>query len=398
MTATYTAEKRRLSPTPPRPLRELPVLFHLMDVSRPKGYTAPPAFSLGGLTGLAPVDERDDAAPPAEFDLETAAKLVETKAFGSLPTEQVPAPLGPIAKEAEATSEEQPAESSVTEFATIRSEAAAHDHSDNADASATLTLDTPLETPPPTTDDAVSLRERAMERSRKRQQTRQDDWFRTQGRFIVIGFIAALGVTIYAARANRKPTAPPVAVKRQTPATDAKSGAKKAATKLPLASGPAASITGVKATNTKATAPELNTQPKAVLHPPTIPQLAQEPATTSAPTTDTLFTFSKRPEDRLASRTDDIGPVAAAPAAQAATSTTPPTSAFPNSPTLQPQYPTTSYPANYQPVAPAAVPAPGIGPPGIGPSGAPAANTAPLYPTTNSASGFRNERNGSGLY
>jgi hypothetical protein len=79
MTATFT-EKRRTSPTPPRPLRELPVLFHLMDVSRPKGFSAPPpAFSLDAE------DEPSALGSAESFDLETAAKLVETKALRHWP-------------------------------------------------------------------------------------------------------------------------------------------------------------------------------------------------------------------------------------------------------------------------------------------------------------------------
>ena len=377
MTHTYTAEKRRLSPTPPRPLRELPVLFHLMDVSRPKGYSPPPAFSLGGPSGLTPLaDEHDQSTSAPEFDLETAAKLVETKAFGSLPAEPIPAPPTPVTEQVAAASEEQSPEMAATAPVAIAPDAAALVQPDGAAAEAAPTL----ETPPPTNDDAVSLRERAMERSRKRQQTRKDDWFRSQGRFIIIGFIAALGVTIWAARANRKPAAPPVAVKGQMQPVHPRIDSKKADAKLPLASGPAVSITGVKPT----TAKQATAEPKVVLHPPTIPQLAQEPATTSAPATDTLFTFSKRPEDRLASRTDDVGPISAAPTTETTpASTTPPLTSVP---TLQPQYPATNYPANYQPVAPA------------GAASAPAATTAPLYPTTNSAGGLRNERNGSGLY
>lgn len=384
MTATLAAQKRRLSPTPPRPLRELPVLFHLMDVSRPKEYSPPPAFSLGGISELPPpAGEREDVdhAPAEPFDLETAAKLVATKAFGTLPAEPVAAPSPVVTDETAATHDEQLPTLGFDEISPAVPEAEAH--SDTATAPA-------LETPPPAADDAVSLRDRAIERSRKRQQNKQDDWFRSQGRFIVIGFIAALCVTIYVARTNRWPAAPPVAVKRSAQTSDSKASATKGNAKLPLASGPSVSITNVRPTDKKS-----STEPRTALHPPTIPQLARDPGTTTEPAIDTLFTFSKRPEDRLASRTDDINPAitTAPPSASSAT-------ALPAGPTLQPQYPTTSYPAGYQPVGPMAAPVPGGGPSATsaGANLTPAASVAPLYPTTNAARGIRNERNGSGLY
>ena len=391
MTATFT-EKRRTSPTPPRPLRELPVLFHLMDVSRPKGFSAPPpAFSLDA-------EGEPSALPSAEaFDLETAAKLVQTKAYGSLPAD-LPSPkldsgsLEPAALES-AAPEAEALEAKALAPATQVSLPPADEHpiselstnphaqgSAEAPAVTESSAEPKLETPPPPADEGVSLRQRAEERQRKRQNDKQDDWFHTQGRYIAIGFVLALLATIYLARTNRKSPSPPVAGKTKPAAT---APAKTA----PAAKKPAASVATTAAiTAVHPTEKSPADQPQAALHPPTIPQLAQEPATSTAPATETLFSFSKSAGDRLAARTDvpaSTQPTSAAP---------PPPSAPTDPPNLQPQYPSTSFPGTYQPVAPATPTTPAAEP-ATSPYG-----STPLYPTTNSASGIRYERTGSSIY
>jgi hypothetical protein len=368
------------------------VLFHLMDVSRPKGYAAPPppAFRLGSLDGEAESPETSAAsdlhrgalaAPlPSElasksptgaaesFDLETAAELVQTKAYGSLPGD-LSLPGGPALPDAP----------------TSTLAASAHPEAEPAETVGSL------ETPPPVGDDAVSPRQRAEERQRKRNEVKKDDWFSTQGKFIVIGFLVALVVTIYVARSGKKPTAaPPVAAKPHAHPGDAAT----ATTPVKQATAiESARITSVRPT-TKTTS---SSEPKTALHPPTIPQLAEKPAGTSTPADATLFTFSKRSEERVATRTGE-------PASTGAGSVTPaPATAAANpapAPTLQPQYPATNYPSTYQPVAPPAAPSSGIYAPSAvpGPALSPAASTGPLYPTTNTASGYRYERTGSSVY
>jgi hypothetical protein len=376
MTATFT-EKRRTSPTPPRPLRELPVLFHLMDVSRPKGFSSPPpAYSLDA-------EGEPSALGSAEsFDLETAAELVQTKAYGSLPAE-VASPaldspaLAPAAPDPATQVSLPPAEDLAASEPSTNSNATG---SAEAPAVAESSAEPKLETPPPPGDEGVSLRQRAEERQRKRQHDKQDDWFHTQGRYIAIGFVLALLATIYLARTNRKSSAPPVAAKTKPAAT---APAKTA----PAAKKPAASVATTAAiTAVRPTEKSPADQPQAALHPPTIPQLAQEPATSTAPATETLFTFSKSAGDRLAARTDvpaSTQPTSAAP---------PPPSAPTDPPNLQPQYPSTSFPGTYQPVAPATPTTPAAEP-ATSPYG-----STPLYPTTNSASGIRYERTGSSIY
>jgi hypothetical protein len=462
MTATITAERRRSAPTPPRPLRELPVLFHLMDVSRPKEYAAPPppAFTLGSLadepelSASAAPRQRHDLSltsklpselvsePPLDstqlFDLETAAELVQTRAYGSLPMESVS--LAPSSAPIEASP---------------HSSEAHDDRAADSPASGTG-----LETPPPAGDNAVTLRQRAAERLRKRLEWLNDDWFTTQGRFIAIGFVIALVITIYIARSGRKPAAaPPVAVRSHAhpgEASSAKAKIAKNSSVKQAAATESAKITSVRPTKKSVAAGE----PKTALHPPTIPQLASQPAAANSPADATLFTFSKRNEERVATRTDapaapTTNSAAPSPATSAAPNS-PPNSPLPSTripsahdagaappPPMQPQYPATNYPSTYQPIAtppayappsggpppgvyapppgahapPAGIyaphpgvyaPPPGVNapPPGVyappsapaGPALNPAASTAPLYPTTNTASGYRHERTGSSVY
>ncbi|MCI0361111.1 MAG: hypothetical protein L0211_21740 [Planctomycetaceae bacterium] len=394
MTATFTAERRR-SPTPPRPLRELPVLFHLMDVSRPKGYTAPapPAFTLGSAADAlphreSPLSGRLPSEPAIEgaesFDLETASELVQTKAYGSLPPDAPQLGAQPGDPRADA--------------------AGAHSDHDSIDTISSL------ETPPPPADEAVTLRQRAEERQRKRQEGKKDDWFTTQGKFIAIGFLAALVVTIYVARTSRKPASPPVAAKSHVHAgTAAKAKAAQKSAAKPAAIAESARITSVRPTAKPAVSQPAASQPTTALHPPTIPQLAPQREPAKTPADETLFTFTRRTDERVAA--SNATP-AAAPAAVPQTNTAAPplvpqpapqavpqtaAASAPATPHLQPQYPATSYPSTYQPVAPPPVYAPPPASP-AGPNLGPAASTMPLYPTTNSASGTRYERTGSGLY
>lgn len=471
MTATFT-EKRRPGPTPPRPLRELPVLFHLMDVSRPKGYAAPAAreFTLAPPVERAtepadlplPVSESppahgefcaDDPAcdlQAAAFDLETAASLVETKGFGAIPPA---APLAPPTSETlpeeTSTVESEPLSSAAadlverdtesgsaedlfaSELAKSEREAAA-EFAAVADATTTASETDPVfeDSPAAETDDPVSLRERSEERQRKRQASAKNDWFTTQGKFIAIAFVLALFTTIYAARANRGKTVPSPAPDTTAAASpDSASGGLTAVVTTPSKSGvsPAGAIKTVSPTEKP-----LSEESRTALHPPTIPQLDVEPALSNPQAGDTLFTFTKKDEERVAQR--DVSPSPSQPTGNATEAVTPAPSTTPASPSPQPHYPTTSYGGNYQPAAPApsaaaptqtyAVPPQYPAPPpytapqtSASPSptapappaypqsiyqptapGATATSSPPYYPTTNTATGPRHERNGSGIY
>jgi len=438
MTATLAAQ-RRTSPTPPRPLRELPVLFHLMDVSRPKGFSSAGSMSFkldaadeGPAAPALPRHDRAEAAyqsalasdlasdlvsvapppcPAEAFDLETAAELVQTKAYGSLPSE-------PSVTDAASGSAGDGPHAPGTFPAT------------QAPASDSQTS-TELNTPGPSGEQTVTLRERAEERKRKRQEGKKDDWFSTQGRYIAIGFFIALAVTIYVARTGRKLAAPPVAgTTKVAPAVDMAASAKKSSPVKQATATESAKITSVRPT-AKATAANTTaaSEPKTALHPPTIPQLKSEPAGKGAAADATLFTFTKRTEERVATRTDEPAPASVGAASAVQSPSAPPAAAAGSAPpTLEPHYPTTNYPSQYLQAAPAGGPAAAYASPpamyappsatyapppatyapppatyappaaGAGPALGPAASTMPLYPTTNTASGYRYERTGSSVY
>ena len=396
MTTTLLPPPRRQSSTPPRPRRELPVLFHLLDVSQPPGFTAarpaeitpesPPKID---QPSSAPADESVEASAIASvseaFDPATAVGLAETSGLGSMLTEPLTGTTGPVPADdvIQSRLDDPPAIEAPLRIT-------AENQTDAAPAA---------ERSAATSDEAVTLRQRAHERRQKRQKPPgKDDWFSTQGKFILIGFLVALVATIYVARTNRNSAEPPVARK---PAHQRKAAASKLATEspappaakksdanLPRSSGPATSITSVRpAKNEKSPEGESRT----ALHPPTIPQLAQEPAP-SSPADDSLFPWAK-PEARTATAGDDLrsADLRSATGAQSpAPSTSPPLGMQPPTlPAQQPQYPSTAYPGDYRSPAPPALPsAPAIGP----------ASSQPSYPTTNSASGYRYERTGSGFH
>jgi hypothetical protein len=463
MTATFT-EKRRPGPTPPRPLRELPVLFHLMDVSRPKGYAAPaaPQFTLAPpverVTELPaalaaqppePLSERPQDKPCAAespacelpnspaFDLETAASLVETKGFGAIPPAAPPAPSKSESSDFESlTTSSTPAdvvENSIpaasaedlfaSEMAKSEQEAAAElttpPAADALDATSSVE-DLPADSPTAETEDPVSLRQRSEERQRKRQAAAKNDWLSTHGKFIAIAFVLALFTTIYAARANRGKSPSAASEKPIAVSPSPSSGSLTTVVTAPSQSGvsPAGAITTVGPTAESASA-----ESRTALHPPTIPQLAVEPALSTPTTGDALFSFTKKTEERVAQRDPSSSPSETTSSTEPQPSAPSPTSATP--PPAQPQYPTTSYGGNYQPVAPtpvapsapsptlqypqqpqsAAAPPPTATAPSAYPQSIyqPAASGTALpstyqYPTTNTATGPRHERNGSGIY
>lgn len=357
MTTTLSAQPRRPSAPAPRP-RDLPVLFHLLDVSRPRGFSAkpdepPPAHSLQPASTGLPTDSsetRADAGLREPSDL--AASIAE-------------------AAQAPASDEfvQPAAEGADTEALTAEAVAGTGEGEGSAEAEIS-----------PATSDAVALRERAEERQRKRQAAARDDWFALHGKYIAIGFVIALLATIYAARSQRKPAPPEVAKpphvhREKSPGSAVRTASAEKSTQEKSSARPAVAITSVSPSSK--TAGESQT----ALHPPTIPQLATEPAT--GPASDGLFPWAKREEERVASRTGNLDNRAAT---EAAASTAVSTAAPLQSPE-QHSYPSTPYPGDYRhSAAPAAAPQ------------QPAPSSQPFYPTTNSPSGYRHERSGSGFH
>ncbi len=387
MTTTFTERPRRQTPTATRPPRELPVLFHLLDVSRPKGYAASSPADLplsSPATFPEPIDDCEpfptnhaaetsvSSALAEAFDLETAAGLAETSGLGTIP----PVPIPPVAEDAKSDDGDRAVASQPP--ATDVFESTTDDHSGSSSSLAAPS--------PAPADEAVTLRQRAQERQRKRQAATKGDWFSSHGKVIAIGFVLALLATIYLARSNRKPSAPPVAKATKQPTRTIKSvNAEQSIAAKSSSASPAVAIARVSPAE-KPPAAESRT----ALHPPTIPQLAQEPAAAKSPD-DSLFPWAKRDEERVAARTDAGSLPSMSP--------TPPTVEQPQAPAAPPpQYPSTNYRGDYQPAAaPAqypAAPQPGAAPGAVyGPTGG-----QPSYPTTNTASGYRHERTGSGFH
>jgi hypothetical protein len=366
MTTTLTAQPRRQSANLPRPPRDLPVLFHLQDVSRPRGYPPKPdeprAYFLEPATSSLPAES---STAKAEELLDKPNDLAAAIADAAQPA--IPAP----------------------EF--MESEALSTGTAESAADEAAATGETPsssLLEIPPASGDAVALRQRAGERQRKRQASTKDDWFAMHGKYIAVGFVVALLLTIYAAR-TRRPVPPEVARpahehKDKPPATVRTASAEKP---LPdkSAARPAVAITSVGPSRQAAG------QSQTALHPPTIPQLAAEPG--PSPASDGLFPWAKRDAERMAARTDVTSPAAASAAAASAAGAADATAARPSAeatPHEQHRYPSTPFGGHYRPA-----PAPAAAPEQPAPSQPP---SQPLYPTTNSPSGYRHERTGSGFH
>jgi hypothetical protein len=218
MTTTLSAQPRRQAAAASRPPRDLPVLFHLIDVSRPRGYGAtqspsePADYTLGSRLPEAESTARGETSVSNlladAFDLQVAASLAETGGLDASPAET--SATGTAAIDTDAANRE-PTTTSTDEQAEASDEIAdaAQDSERAASAANNGHELSPLDSPPPAaSEDAVALRQRAEERQRKRAAAARDDWFSTHGKFIAIGFFIALVATIFLARQQRKPAGP----------------------------------------------------------------------------------------------------------------------------------------------------------------------------------------------
>jgi hypothetical protein len=246
-------------------------------------------------------------------------------------------------------------------------------------------------------------------RASKANQRRGDDWLTAHGKYIALGFVLALVVTIYLARSNRGTPAQPVASAHAHPGEaanqPAKAAERKEATVVSASTSPANAKAKAKASQAAETSPAKLAEaspvkPQTDLHPPTTPQLVREPA--PQPRADGLFPWADPAEDRLASRETPPAP----PSTDANQHRYPVTN--PNA-ALPPNYPPLTPPANAQP-------APGYAPPGgaypgtnqsagfgpqpwnVSPPPSPVAGAPPYQPQDNTARDYRYERTGSGPY
>lgn len=399
--------------------RELPVLFHLIDVSMPRARPSEPAV---------PVE------PVAEA---SAAELL----FANLPATNTPAavPQPPIPAADEASNGETlqvvvaaAVEASADQplHAAAKNETATHE-------AATSVVPETSQTPPVTPSSATSGR-------RKAKTSASEEWFASHGKFIALAFVLALIGTIYFARTNRQQpdqsaaAASPTIELAQTPVAFA---------------APATQV----ATNKVVEHAAGTSQSKVDLLPPTPTKSSADTAASStAPAGDNLFVFpSKANDERMAARPEPVAAQAVEHAGSQGsspptltpsyptTSTAPP--AYPTASTTTPVYPTatapvSSYPVTASPVitnpnvpagpapantstwnAPPPRPAASSVPPGYGsqyqppaqpsqqqssqwsPPAGSAAYAAPptsggYQPFDNTASGTRYERTGSGNY
>lgn len=417
--------------------RELPILFHLADVSRPrakpveKPFEKPmgePAHILAAVERLRPAVEPQAAVavpPPVMAPVTEPTALPTARVEAVVSLEIAPEDVAdPAATSAPVVVPEaietKPAVDSPKAVEVAKAEVAKH--SEVADTEPSAAKNAAVVHP-------VHLR-------KKPKTSASEDWFASHGKYIAIAFVVALCGTVYFARSNREK---PVAKAEPAPQS-------------PLIE----TITPAKSSG------DQNLWPEAMTHNHKTEQAAGTPVQTAfateskvellAPQTvaeapadkkrDNLFEFAAaKGEERLAARTDDgakaAAPALATPAAPAEPTnypiTPPPPSQYPvtNAPTA---YPSTSlnsaaaYPSSSPPNAPVApptmpssYPAPAYQPtPQNGPSidyrsQFPAAPAPPAQqqawppagyggqpgsyqPFDNTARGQRNERTGSGTY
>ncbi|MDX1944320.1 MAG: hypothetical protein SFU86_02860 [Pirellulaceae bacterium] len=345
MTATLP-----LGPSRAKPRREMPVLFHLLDVSQPKGYAAPPECDLPPPAASSLPAEFSAPLELPPLPLEVASPVVAPPIVGSesTPSAEVPAANPPAATATTTTTPES---------------------------------------------EAVLLRQRMKECDRKRQTPESGNWFASHGKYIAILFVLGLIGTVYLARTRRTP-APPASPHAHPGAAADPSNI---AIEMPKAkSQPNQPDKSIATATEPQPDPE---QPRTELQPPSAaPAVVAE--TPAKPSDEGLFPWKDREEVRVATRPD---PPALAPGPESPAAASPaPTNYGPApAPSLEPQYPVTGgrqfappSTSQYQPASPPSTSPPPSAPPVY----APARPGEPVYPTTNSARGTRYERTGSGLY
>ena len=399
MSATQSVEPRRTSPPTAGTNRELPVLFHLMDVSRLKS----PATAAVLRVPAEPPSEAEIEEAPREFKLaapEPPPEVETTRNSTCVETPELEAPLASVPM----------ADLVDTPAATITLSPPAADQ----DIAAQPPDGETAEKAPPAAAPAAIPRKEAERRPAKARSQRGNEWFANQGKFIAIGFVLALIGTIFMARSNRG-TSPTAAV--QPHADPGEAGQQIAASETRPAtvvgklqekqakeanSGTSAATSPAKLADAAAG----ENAPQADLHPPTIPQVVREPHPSNQPDNNALFPWTEQQADRLAARPDapSASPAAAPPAQYPVTgasgppSPTYPTTATPNSsfaaPSQQQPIAPPDYRSPYMPAAPANSPQ-DLGQSFVPPSGGPGPN---YVPSDNTARGYRYERTGSGPY
>jgi hypothetical protein len=398
MSATLSPEPRRTSPQSAGPNRELPVLFHLMDVGRLKSPSPAPVIA----PSVEPSSQSEFAAVPREPAISAPEPLPTAELPSSSTAMESPAYENPSVPVASLPTSDA-VETSATEVTCAPATVPEPEASVQAAASEAI------EKAPIAAKATATPRKDSERRQAKSKAQRGNEWFANQGRYIAIGFVLALIGTIFIARSNRG-TAPTVAV--QPHADPGEAGQQVAASEIKPATivgespeKPTTETTTGKTSEASpanlADATAAEKTPQADLHPPTIPQLVREPAPSNQPDNNALFPWTEQPGDRLATRPDApaVAPTQYPVTAAGSPSPSYPITATPNSsltgpPQQQPAVPP-DYRSPYIPAAPANSQPPSLGQSFVPPAGGP----GPTYlPSDNTARGYRYERTGSGPY
>jgi hypothetical protein len=364
---------------------ELPVLFHLMDVSRQRrGAEAIPVIAPHATSIVV-----EPKTPDAPISLAPAAPqtLLGPSPYSASIEAAWPAITEPPAPPPSAISS-NPVSVECLQDAVSESPSAAP-HSELAAGQA------PVEEPPAVqAEPPRDITPRSLLTPRRRAKTpASEDWFATHGKFIAMAFVVALLGTIYFARTTRQQAAPATTTK-ESPLAEHKLDVQ-----LPPQSTAA---TGAGSSPRKPTGTEAQgqiastaTESRVDLLPPTTPPNAAASASTANSSAtrgaDNLFVFpsSKPSDERIASRPQDT----VNGQSSAARFDSP---AQPSAPVMPAAYPATSSPA--LPAAPAAhssfpqTPTPPLAAPGGSPGHftqpAPSAPQAPTMPPPNHRSQF----------
>jgi hypothetical protein len=343
MTATLSVEPRR-SQASLKAGRELPVLFHLIDVSRPRAL----ARTLSSADDDAPVEESpahvgqaQPALPQARVEqapapasplpppvVEPAVELPIAPPVSQAMPEIKPLIMSDAAVPAAASEASLPSTDDLFEQAPVEeADTAAAAHA----AEAELPAGPPTQVAPAQVTPATPAKT-----------TNSSAWFAVHGKYIAITFVIALIGTIYFARTSRR-GGPPVADHNHAHPGEASlqvaTVASSQATVVGEAKPDDAESAGV------ASAPEVSPaqlavpQPQTDLHPPTIPQLESPKLAEdgpAAPADPSLFPWA-REDERVAARPE-------APASSGTQAGTPAPEASSPDPSIAPQYPTTPNP------------------------------------------------------
>jgi hypothetical protein len=415
--------------------RELPILFHLADVSRPRAKPVEkpmgePAHILAAVESLRPAVQPEEVVVPLvavaapEVAPAAIAPVVETLAPVPAKLEVVPSAVAPpVIFEEPVVSLPPTVNTRVTPEifeTTLPAEMSKASETPKANEGTVSAESKPVAPSPPKKDAVVypvNLR-------KKPKTSSSEDWFASHGKFIAIAFVLALIATVYFARANREKTVAKAEPATQPPLietiTQAKSSGEQNLWPESMTNNSKAADTGTAQVQTASA-----TESKVELF---APQLVSEP--TGDKKKDNLFEFvAAKGDERVAARGDETAkPAPAAPAEPTNYPVTSPSaSRYPVTNPAATAYPATSSPAlpANAPVAPppmppaypgpAYQPAPQAGPPVDYRSQYPAAPAPPTQqqawppagyggqpgsyqPSDNTARGQRNERTGSGTY